>query len=121
MKAPPMARITGIGGLFFRARDPQALNEWYDEHLLNRVDPFSWQQQAGPTVFAPFRADSDYFPADRQYMLNLRVEGLADLITTLHAAGIPVETRAEWDGEHGTFARIHDPEGNPIQLWQPPA
>ena len=115
-----MARITGIGGLFFRASDPQALNEWYDKHLLNRVDPFNWVQDSGPTVFAPFRQDSDYFPADRQYMLNLRVEGLSDLITALQAAGIAVETRPEWDGDYGTFARIHDPEGNPIELWQPP-
>ena len=116
-----MARITGIGGLFFRARDPDALSAWYDTHLLKRADPFNWVQDAGPTVFAPFRADSDYFPADRQYMLNLRVDGLADLIADLTAAGIAVETRPEWDGDYGTFARIHDPEGNPIELWQPPA
>ena len=116
-----MARITGIGGIFFRAKDPAALSAWYDRHLLQQTDPHSWTQDAGPTVFSPFRADTDYFPADRQYMLNLRVEGLADLITDLTAAGIAVETRPEWDGEYGTFARIHDPEGNPIELWQPPA
>ena len=116
-----MARVTGIGGLFFRARDPQALSDWYDRHLLKRPDPYSWAQDAGPTVFAPFPADSDYFPADRQHMLNLRVDGLADLIVELTAAGIAVETRAEWDGDYGTFARIHDPEGNPVELWQPPA
>jgi len=116
-----MARITGIGGLFFRARDPEGLAAWYDTHLLNRANPYEWTQDAGPTVFAPFRQDSDYFPADRHYMLNLRVDGLADLVTTLQAAGIAVETRPQWDGAHGTFARIHDPEGNPIELWQPPA
>jgi glyoxylase I family protein len=116
-----MARITGIGGLFFRARDPKALSDWYDRHLLKRADPFNWHQDAGPTVFAPFNADSTYFAADRQYMLNLRVEGLDDLIAELTAAGIAVETRAEWDGDYGKFARIHDPEGNPIELWQPPA
>ncbi len=115
-----MARITGIGGLFFRARDPKALSVWYDRHLLKRADPFNWQQDAGPTVFAPFNADSTYFAADRQYMLNLRVEGLDDLIAELSAEGIAVETRAEWDGDYGKFARIHDPEGNPIELWQPP-
>ena len=116
-----MARVTGIGGLFFRAHDPAALTAWYETHLLPGVAAFDWRQDAGQTVFSPFRMDSDYFPADRQYMLNLRVEGLDDLIATLRAAGIAVETRAEWDGDYGTFARIHDPEGNPIELWQPPA
>ena len=116
-----MARITGIGGLFFRARDPDALTAWYDRHLFHRSNPYDWTQDAGPTVFAPFRADTDYFPADRQYMLNLRVEGLADLIADLTAAGVAVETRLEWNGDQGTFARIHDPEGNPVELWQPPA
>ena len=116
-----MARVTGIGGLFFRARDPAALTTWYETHLLPGVAAYNWQQDAGQTVFSPFKQDSDYFPADRQYMLNLRVDDLAGLITALTAAGIAVETRAEWDGEYGTFARIHDPEGNPIELWQPPA
>ncbi len=116
-----MARITGIGGIFFRAKDPDALTAWYDRHLLKRANPYEWNQDAGPTVFAPFRNDSDYFPADRQFMLNLRVDALDDLIADLKADGIAVETRAEWDGDYGKFARIHDPEGNPIELWQPPA
>lgn len=116
-----MARVTGIGGLFFRAKDPAALTQWYETHLLPGVAAFNWQQDAGQTVFSPFQADTDYFPADRQYMLNLRVEGIDDLIATLRAVGIAVETRAEWDGDYGRFARIHDPEGNPIELWQPPA
>ena len=116
-----MARVTGIGGLFFRARDPAALTAWYDTHLLGGgVASYNWQQDAGQTVFSPFKADTDYFPADRQYMLNLRVEGIDDLITYLRGQGIQVETRPEWDGEYGKFARIHDPEGNPIELWQPP-
>jgi len=73
-------------------------------------------------VFAPFKADTDYFPADRQFMLNFRVDDLDGLMTALTAAGIAVETRAEWDTpETGRFARIADPEGNPIELWQPPA
>ncbi len=116
-----MARVTGIGGLFFRAKDPAALTRWYETHLLPGVAAYTWHQDAGQTVFSPFKADTDYFPSERQYMLNLRVEGLADLIATLTAAGIAVETRPEWNGEYGTFARIHDPEGNPIELWQPPA
>ena len=72
-------------------------------------------------MFAPFPIDSEYFPADRRYMLNLRVDDLPALIATLNAAGIATETRAEWDGPYGQFARIHDPEGNPVELWQPPA
>lgn len=118
-----MARVTGIGGIFFRASDPQALNDWYQRHLgITQPDTTVWMQEAGPTVFSPFRADSDYFPADKQWMLNLRVDDLSGLIARLRAEGIAVETRAEWDGDgsYGWFARIHDPEGTPIELWQPP-
>ena len=114
-----MAGINGIGGFFFRARDPNALAEWYATHFgITAGD--AWQQAAGPTVFAPFRQDSDYFPADKTWMLNLRCNDLAAVIRGLQAAGIAVETRAEWDGEWGKFARVHDPEGNPVELWQPP-
>ena len=113
-------RVLGIGGLFFRARDPAALTAWYETPLLPGVAAFNWQQEAGQTVFSPFAQDSDYFPADKQFMLNLRVEGIDALIEKLRASGIAVETRAEWDGDYGRFARIHDPEGNPIELWQPP-
>ncbi len=115
--------VTGIGGLFFRARDPEALAAWYAEHLgIRPGDDGSWEQRGGPTVFAPFPADSDYFAADRQWMLNLRVEGLDDLAAQLLAAGIAVERRAEWDVPGvGCFARIHDLEGNPIELWEPDA
>jgi catechol 2,3-dioxygenase-like lactoylglutathione lyase family enzyme len=118
--------VTGIGGLFFRADDPEALAIWYRTHLGVGGDAgageWYWRQSAGPTVFAPFKRASDYFPADRQHMLNLRVEGLSAMIETLKAAGIAVETRAEWDDPAtGRFARIHDPDGNPIELWEPPA
>lgn len=110
--------VTGIGGLFFRARDPAALSAWYEDQL--GVSLGEWTQQAGPTAFAPFPIDTDYFPADRQWMLNLRVEGLDALATTLEAAGIAVERRPEWEStEYGCFARIHDPEGNPVELWEP--
>ena len=114
--------VTGIGGLFFRARDPAALGAWYAEHLGVGDGKWGmWEQAAGTTVFSPFKADTDYFPADRQYMLNLRVEGLDALLTRLRDAGVEVVTKAEWDTpETGRFARIHDPEGNPIELWEPP-
>jgi glyoxylase I family protein len=119
-----MAGAVGIGGLFFRSDDPDGLAAWYTQHLgIGAGQMNIWQQAAGPTVFAPFRRSSDYFPADRQFMLNLRVDDLAALMAALTAAGIAVETRAEWDGDgaYGHFARIHDPEGNVLELWQPPA
>lgn len=117
--------VTGFGGFFFRADDPDRLAAWYLEHLGVGAPEgrFVWDQQAGPTVFAPFKADTDYFPADRRWMLNLRVEGLDALLASLRAAGIAVITNDEWNAAHeiGRFARIHDPEGNPIELWEPPA
>jgi predicted enzyme related to lactoylglutathione lyase len=71
-------------------------------------------------VFEPFKADPDYFPADRTAMVNLRVLGLDGLLEQLRAAGIEVITKEEWDSMGiGRFARIHDPEGNPIELWEP--
>ncbi|MGN6277904.1 MAG: VOC family protein [Sphingomonas sp.] len=127
--------VQGIGGLFFRARDPEALGAWYREHLGVGAgcsaegegegeggDEWTWQVSAGPVVFAPFPAASDYFAEDRQYMLNLRVTDIAALLDRLRAAGIEVVTKPEWDDpQTGRFARIHDPEGNPIELWEPPA
>ncbi len=113
-----MAKATGIGGVFFRATDTKALAAWYETHL--GIGGF-WMQEAGLTVFQPFERDSNYFPEDRQVMLNLRVDDLDALIAQLKNAGIAVETRAEWDTpETGRFARIHDPEENPVELWQPP-
>ncbi len=114
-----MAKATGIGGIFFRARDTKALAAWYEKHL---GIPGFWNQEAGPTVFAPFEQATTYFPADKQWMINLRVDDIDALIAQLKAAGIAVETRPnEWDTpETGRFARIHDPEGNQIELWQPP-
>ena len=114
--------VTGIGGIFFRARDPDSLKTWYATHLgVGTCDYGTWNPQAGPSVFAPFAADTDYFPPDRQYMLNLRVEQLDSLLDALRSAGIAVITKDEWnDPSIGRFARIHDPEGNPVELWEPP-
>jgi len=124
--------VLGIGGLFFRARDPEALAAWYREHLnvgpgcsadgaAGASDEWSWMAQGGPVVFTPFPSGSDYFAADKAYMLNLRVSDLAQLCDRLKNAGIEVERRDEWnDPNVGRFARIHDPEGNPIELWEPP-
>jgi predicted enzyme related to lactoylglutathione lyase len=115
-----MAKAVGIGGLFFRAGDTKALAAWYETHF--GVTGY-WQQEAGMTVFAPFAHDTNYFPADKQWMINFRVDDLDALIGQLKASGIAVETRPdEWDTpETGRFARIHDPEGNQIEPWQPPA
>ena len=113
--------VTGIGGLFFRAKDPQALAAWYAENLgVGGGEMVVWEQQAGPTVFSPFDADTDYFPADKQWMLNLRVDGLDALKAALEASGIEVTTNPEWDAPGvGRFARLSDPEGNQIELWEP--
>ena len=124
--------VHGIGGLFFRARDPEALSAWYKEHLgvgggfgpngEQTEDAYVWNTAAGPVVFAPFKATTDYFPAEKQWMLNLRVSELDGLVARLAKAGISAERRAEWDTpETGRFARIQDPEGNAIELWEPPA
>ena len=121
-----------MGGLFFRAKDPDALNAWYREHLnvgsgcsTDAAGPpaeWAWMIQGGPMVFAPFKATTDYFAADKQFMINFRVERLAELVATLRTSGIEVEIRDNWtDTEAGSFARIHDPEGNAIELWEPPA
>lgn len=124
--------VVGLGGFFFRAADPDALNSWYREHLnvgagcnadaIGPVDEWSWRAEGGPLVFAPFKADTDYFAPDKAFMLNFRVRDLDSLLEQLNAAGIAIETRDEWDSpETGRFARIHDPEGNAIELWEPPA
>jgi predicted enzyme related to lactoylglutathione lyase len=114
-----MAKAVGIGGVFFRSADTAVLAEWYEKHL--GVTGF-WQQEAGMTVFAPFKQATDYFPAAKQWMINFRVDDIDALIAQLKTAGIAVETRKEWDTpETGRFARIADPEGNQVELWQPPA
>lgn len=118
-----MVKVTGIGGLFFRARDPAALAAWYEKHLgIGNIQTTVWRQEAGTTIFGPFQQDSDYFGRpEQQWMVNFRVDDLGAMIARLKAAGIAVETRAEWDSEVGRFCRIHDPEGNPIELWEPSA
>jgi predicted enzyme related to lactoylglutathione lyase len=121
-----------MGGLFFRAKDPDALNAWYKDHLgvgagcdatgEGAPDAWSWTVQGGPMIFAPFQDTTDYFSADKAFMVNLRVSDLDGLLGSLDAAGIAIITKPEWnDPTTGRFARIHDPEGNAIELWEPPA
>ena len=120
-----MEKVTGIGGFFFRAQDHKGLAEWYERHLgVSRVPTSAegqpWKQEAGATAFSPFKADSSYFgdPA-KQWMLNFRVNKLDAMVAQLTDAGIAVEVNAETYPGIGRFARLTDPEGNPIELWEP--
>ena len=119
-------KVTGIGGFFFRAKDPKALALWYQQHLGILTIPTSdgasgWQQEAGSTAFAPFAETSKYFgDASKVWMLNFRVRDLDKMAAQLQAAGIEVKIDKQ-AYPYGRFARLHDPEGNPIELWQPSA
>ena len=119
-----MSHVTGIGGFFFRARDPAALSNWYRDHFEINLVPTDysekpWLQEAGPTVFAPFPNDTDHFGAmEKQWMLNLRVRALDALVARLVNDGIAVKVDPE-TYPNGRFARLQDPEGNPIELWEP--
>jgi predicted enzyme related to lactoylglutathione lyase len=120
----PTERVMGIGGLFFRSRDPQKLAQWYEQNL--GIDPSPtdyghpvWQQAAGPTVFNPFPMDTKYFGSQQQaWMVNFRVRNLDAIVAQLRNANIGVEVDPE-KYPNGRFARLHDPEGNPIELWEP--
>ena len=115
-----MHKVTGIGGVFFRAKDPKTLTKWYEDVLGIDINQKTWVQERGQTVFAPFKADSDYFGRlNQQWMLCFRVNNLKAMVEQLKSAGITVTENPEWSSEVGEFARIHDPEGNPIELWQP--
>jgi predicted enzyme related to lactoylglutathione lyase len=115
--------VTGIGGVFFRAKDPKALQAWYEHRLGLSVDfAAPWRQAAGPTLFMPVAADTDMFPTDKAWMINFRVTELDGLLSELRGAGVEVFTKPEWDTpKTGRFARLYDPEGNPVELWEPPA
>lgn len=118
-----METVTGIGGVFFRARDPEALTRWYADHLGVPPPPATyddpdWQQQAGPTVFAAMAADSPHFGRPEQsWALTFRVRDLDAMVDQLTAAGIAVG--APESHPNGRFADLADPEGNPVQLWEP--
>jgi glyoxylase I family protein len=118
-----MEKVSGIGGLFFRAHDPTMLARWYEQHLGILLTPTSygdpaWQQEAGPTVFAPFEEKSEYFgDAQKVWMVNFRVHDLDKMAKQLTDAGIAVKIDPKIY-PNGRFARLHDPEGNPIELWQ---
>ena len=109
--------VTGMGGYFFRAKDTEALKAWYKDHLgvgggcgedpvTGHSNEWTWYYEGGPMVFMPFKADTDYFAADKQAMINLRVRDLDGLLAKLRAAGIDITQEQEMEGV-GRFARIH--------------
>jgi glyoxylase I family protein len=112
--------VTGIGGVFFRAKDPSGLSDWYERHL--GINGMAWVQQKGPTAFVPFSADTDYFGSDSQsFMLNFRVADLDNLLDGLRANNVKIVKGVEEQTGVGRFASIEDPEGNRIELWEPQA
>ena len=120
----PAERVVGIGGFFFRSHNPKQLAEWYQANL--GIDPVptdyshhAWQQAAGPTAFAPFSMTTKYLgPPEQMFMLNFRVRSLDAMVAQLQKANIEVKLDPE-KYPNGRFARLHDPDGNPIELWEP--
>ena len=126
-----MRRVTGIGGIFFKARDPKALSAWYKKHLGVDVQDwggaaFAWSDAAGnpangTTAWSIAAADSDQFaPSKSVFMVNYRVEDLGALLQALRAEGCTVLEKTD-DSEYGKFGWVMDPEGNKVELWEPPA
>ena len=123
------ARVTGIGGIFFKGKDPKALVEWYRQHLGMNIEDtvalFTWRsgrdgKAKGATVWSIFPADTTYFGDDgASFMINYRVKELDAVLAALRAEGVKVAGKVE-ESEYGRFAWIVDPEGNRIELWQPP-
>jgi glyoxylase I family protein len=118
-----MQRVTGIGGVFFRAEDPVALAHWYRDHLgIDSADgPTVWQQAQGPTIFSPVAKDAAYFFSgpEQAVMVNFRVSDLDAIVSQLKAAGASVDGEIEIERGAGRFAWLIDPEGNKVQLWEP--
>lgn len=125
-----MPKVTGIGGVFFKCRDPGGLAEWYREHLGVDVAEwggahFPWREhddpaQEGFTVWGPFSEDTEYFdPSDRPFMVNFRVDDLDAVLKRLRAAGVDVDDKVE-EYDYGRFGWFMDPEGTRIELWEPP-
>ncbi|TNJ35415.1 VOC family protein [Arenimonas terrae] len=128
MSAPAKPRVHGIGGIFFKARDPGALGAWYTRHLGMDMEAwggtlFHWKRADtggdACTVFSAFKESTEYFlPSDKPYMINLRVDDLDAVLAALREEGCRVLDRRE-DSEQGKFGYVLDPEGGLIELWQP--
>jgi glyoxylase I family protein len=113
--------VTGIGGFFFRSKNPELLSKWYEKHFgINAVKSnHTWKQEAGITVFAPFSDDTKYFGRmEQQFMLNFRVSDLDELLTLLKNDGVEIDNE-KLEETYGKFAWVYDPEGNKIELWEP--
>ncbi len=123
-----MASVTGVGGVFFKSTDPEALRAWYRTHLGIEPQPWGGTQfffnrrdkpGVGYTVWSPFKADTTYFaPSTQPFMINLRVDDLEALLESLRAAGVEVIDSRREDGENGKFGYAMDPEGNLLELWE---
>jgi predicted enzyme related to lactoylglutathione lyase len=127
-----MARVTGIGGIFLRARDPKSLNAWYSKHLGIQIADYGgatllWSDEVpattGMTIWSTFPDDTKYFgpgneKGTQQAMVNYRVDDLDDLLTQLAAENVTIDPKRD-DQPYGRFAWIIDPEGNRVELWQP--
>ena len=122
-----MARVTGVGGVFLRARDPKMLSAWYVEHLgfpaSDYGTTFLWSDEVpagtGSTTWSTFDAETDYFGRrEQQVMVNYRVDDLDALLAQLADASVKIDSKRE-EYSYGRFAWIYDPEGNRIELWQP--
>lgn len=124
-------RVSGLGGIFFKARDPKALAAWYEQHLGMAIEDwggavFKWREaeardRVGYTVWSPFAETTSYFePSKAPFMINYRVAALAPFLERLRASGIAVDEKTE-ESELGKFGWLLDPEGNRIELWEPPA
>lgn len=123
-----MKRVTGIGGIFFKSVDPKALGAWYKTHLGVDVNDwgsalFHWggdDSEPGMTVWSPFAQDTDYMqPSSASFMINYCVENLGSLLEALRAEGCNVVDKTE-HSEQGKFGWVIDPEGNKVELWEPP-
>ena len=122
-----MERVTGIGGVFFKAKDPERMAAWYQQHLGIQTNDgstdFAWREKDHPdrigrTVWAIFPADSDYFgQSSSPLMINYRVANLDRMLDQLRRAGVRIEKIEDFD--YGRFAWIVDPEGNRVELWEP--
>jgi catechol 2,3-dioxygenase-like lactoylglutathione lyase family enzyme len=122
------AKVTGIGGIFFKCKDPNKINEWYKTNLGFDVQPwganFEWREDADPakkgsTAWSTFPETSKYFdPSAKDFMVNYRVDNIEALVEQLKNAGVTIVDKVE-DSDFGKFVHIMDPEGNKIQLWEP--
>jgi predicted enzyme related to lactoylglutathione lyase len=122
-----MARITGLGGFFFKARDPKALADWYARHLGLPINDFGGamfgedEKRPGFTLWTPFKNETSYFqPSTKDFMVNFRVDNLSGMLDRLRSAGAQVDPTIQ-DYEYGRFGWFMDPEGNRVELWEPPA